>query len=127
MDVLTPEYIKMFISLQAANVKTMLGELVAHRTDVDEGIDITIQNDDARRNVAGGEFRWTVSRTGAVSASTKSGCIGIIVVHDEARGTHDLKPMYDGLCAGKGIEVGIGCEFLRERDIMGVPGEEEDE
>ena len=35
--------------------------------------------------------------------------------------------MYDGLCAGKGIEVGIGCEFLRERDIIRVPGEEEDE
>jgi hypothetical protein len=31
-----------------------------------------------------------------------------------------MKPMYDGLCAGKGIEVGIGCEFLGERDIMGV-------
>src|SRR6266852_1278733 len=127
MDVLTPEYIKMFIPLQAANVKTMLRELVAHCVDVDEGIDITIKNDDARRNIARGEIRWTISRAGAVSASTKNGCVGVIVVQDEARGAHDLKPMYDGFCAGKGIEVGIGCEFLRERDIMGVPGEEEDE
>ena len=127
MDVLAPEYIKMLIPLQAANVKTMLRELVAHSTDVNEGIDITIKNDDARRNVAGGEFRWTVSRAGAVFASTKSGCVGVIVVHDEARGAHDLKPMYDGLCAGKGIEVGIGREFLHERDIMGAPGEEEAE
>jgi len=127
MDVLTPEYIKMFIPLQAANVKTMLRKLVAHRTDVDEGIDITIKNDDARRDISGGKFRWTVSRAGAVFASTKSGCVGVIVVHNEARGAHDLKPMYDGLCAGKGIKVGIGCEFLRERDIIRVPGEEEDE
>ena len=127
MDVLTPEYIKVFIPLQAANFKTMLGELVAHRVDVDEGIDITIKNDDARRNVAGGEIRWTVSRAGAVFACTKSGCVGVIVVHDEARGAHDLKPMYDGLCAGKGIEVGIGRELLHERDIVVVPGEEKDE
>ncbi len=35
--------------------------------------------------------------------------------------------MYDGLCAGKGIEVGIGCKFLGERNIIGVPREEEDE
>ena len=46
----------------------------------------------------------------------------IIVVHEEARGAHDLKLMYDGLWAGKGVEVGVSCEFLRERDIMGVPG-----
>jgi hypothetical protein len=29
-----------------------------------------------------------------------------------------MKPMYDGPCAGKGIEVGIGCEFLRERGVL---------
>jgi hypothetical protein len=96
-------------------------------SDVDEGVDIAIQDDDARRNVASGELRWAVPRAGAAFAGTESGCVGVIVVHDEARGAHDLKPMYDGLCAGKGIEVGIGCEFLRERDITGVPGEEEDE
>ena len=63
----------------------MLGELVAHRTDIDEGIDsITIENDDVRRDIAGGELRWTVSRAGAVFAITKSGCVGVIVVHDEA-------------------------------------------
>jgi hypothetical protein len=97
MDVLTPEYIKMYMPLQAGNVKAMLGELVAHRTDIDEGVDITIQNDDARRNVAGGEFRWTVSRAGAVFASTKSGYVVITVVHDKAGGAHELKPMYDRL------------------------------
>jgi len=35
--------------------------------------------------------------------------------------------MYDGLCAGKGIEVGISRELLGEGDVIGVPREEEDE
>jgi hypothetical protein len=35
--------------------------------------------------------------------------------------------MYDGLCAGKGIEVGIGCEFLHPGDVVGVPREEKGE
>ena len=34
--------------------------------------------------------------------------------------------MYDGLCAGKGIEVGIRRELLSEGDVIGVPREEED-
>jgi hypothetical protein len=127
MDVPAPEYVKMFVPLQAANVKTMLGKFVAHGTDVDKRIDITIQDDDTRRNVAGGELGWAVPGAGAVSAGTKSGCVGIVIVHDEAPGAHDLKPMYDGLCTSKGIEVGISCEFLCERDIMVVPREEEDE
>jgi hypothetical protein len=25
----------------------------------------------------------------------KNGCVGVIVVHDETPGAHDLKPMYD--------------------------------
>ena len=127
MDVATPQYIKVFVPLQAANIKMVLGKLVAHRTDVDKRIDITIHDDDVRRNVAGGELSWAVTRAGAVSGGTKSGCVGVIVVHDKAPGAHDLKPMYDRFCAGKGIEVRISCEFLRERDIMGVPREEEDE
>src|SRR5258708_30274694 len=127
MDVLTPEYIKMFVPLQGANVKTVLGELVAHRTDIDKGVDITIQNDDARRNVTGGELSWAVPWPGAMFASAKSGRVELVVVHDKSRGAHNLKPMYDGLCAGKGIQVGIGCEFLRGCDVMRVPREEEDE
>ena len=127
MDVPTPEYIKMFVSPQAANVKTVLGKLVAHRTDVDKRIDITIQDDDARRNIAGGELSWAVPRAGAVFGGTEGGCVGLIVVHDEAAGAHDLKPMYDGLCASKGVEVGISREFLGEGDTTGVPREEEDE
>ena len=117
----------MFVPLQATNVKTVLGKLVAHRTDVDKRVDITVQEDDARRNVAGGKLSWAVTRTGAVFVGgTKGRCVGVIVVHDEAPGAHDLKPMHDGLCASKGIEVGISRDFLRERDLMGVPGEEED-
>jgi len=38
-----------------------------------------------------------------------------------------LKPMYNGLCAGEGIEVGISRELLGEGDVIGVPREEEDE
>lgn len=95
VDVTTPEYIKMFVPLQAANVKTVLGKLVAHRIDVDKRVDIAIQDDDARRNVAGGKLSWAVSRTGVAFGGMKNGCVGVIVVHDETPGAHDLKPMYD--------------------------------
>ena len=95
MDIPAPKYIKMFVPLQAANVKTVLGKLVAHCIDVDKRVDIAIQDDDARRNVAGGKFSWAVSRTGVAFGGTKNRCVGVIVVHDEAPGAHDLKPMYD--------------------------------
>ena len=127
MDVLAPKNIKMFVPLQAANVKMVLGKLIAHRINVDERIDVTIKEDDVRRDIASGELGWAVPRAGALIAGPKGGCIEVIVVHDEASGAHNLKPMYDGLCAGKGIEVGISRELLGKVDVIGVPREEEDE
>ena len=50
----------------------MLGELVAHRADVDKGINIAIQNDDACRDITGRDFCRTVSWTGAVFATKSS-------------------------------------------------------
>lgn len=127
VDVLTPKNIKMFVPLQAANIKVVLGKLIAHRIDVDERIDVTIKKDDVRRDIAGGELGWAVPRAGALIARTTTECVEVVVVHDEASGAHDLKPVYDGLCAGKGIEVGIRRELLGEGDVIGVPREEEDE
>jgi len=127
VDVLAPKNVEMFIPLQAANVKMVLGKLMAHRIDVDERIDVTIKEDDVRRDIASGELGWAVPRAGALIAGPKGECVEVVVVHDETSGAHDLKPMYDGLCAGKGIEVGVGRELLGEGDVIGVPREEEDE
>jgi hypothetical protein len=127
VDVLAPKNIKMFIPLQAANVKMVFGEFKAHRMDVDERIDVTIKDDDVRRNISSGELGWAVPRAGALIVGPKGECVEVIVVHDEASGAHDLKPMYDGLCAGKGIEVGVSRELLGEGDVIGVPREEEGE
>jgi len=127
VNVLAPKDVKMFIPLQAANVKMMLGKLMAHRVDVDERIDVTIQEDDIRRDVASGELGWAVPRAGALIAGPKDECVQVIIVHNEASGAHDLKPMYDGLCAGKRIEVCVSRELLGEGDVIGVPREEEDE
>ena len=127
MYVLTPEDIEVFISLQAADVKTVLGKFVAHRVDVDKRIGIAIEDYDARRDIASGELGWAVASRGALFVGPKGGRVDVIVVHEEASGAHNLKPMYDGLCASEGIEVGIGCEFLHRGDVMGVPREEKDE
>jgi len=45
----------MFVALQAANVKMVLGKLIAHRIDVDERIDVTIEDDDFRGDITSGE------------------------------------------------------------------------
>ena len=117
----------MFVPPQAANVKTVLGKLETHRIDVDQGIGIAIEDDNVRRDIASGEPGWAVPRAGTLVTGPKDGCVEVIVIHDEASRAHNLEPMYDRLCAGKGIEVGISCELLREGDVMGVPRKEEDE
>jgi hypothetical protein len=127
VDVLTPEDIKVLVPPQAADVKTVLGKLVAHRIDVNERIGIAIEDDDIRRDIASRELGWAVAGVGALFVGSKGGHVEVVVVHNEAAGAHDLEPVYDGLCAGKGIKVGIGCEFLHQGDIMGVPREEKDE
>lgn len=127
MDVLTPEDIEMFVSLQAADVKTMLRKLVAHCIDVYERIGVTIEDDDARRDIASRELGWAVAGVWALFIGPKHGHVEVIIVHEEGSGAHDLEPVYDGFCAGKGIEVGIGCKFLHHGDVVGVPGEEKDE
>jgi hypothetical protein len=127
MDVLTPEDVEVFVSLQAADVKMMLGKLVAHGIDVDQRIGIAIEYDDARRDIASRELGWAVAGVGALFVGPQHGHVEVIIVHEEGSGAHDLEPVYDGFCAGKGIEVGIGCKFLHHGDVMGVPGEEKDE
>ena len=75
VDVLTPKDVKMFVALQAANVKMVLGKLIAHRIDVDERIDVTIKDDDVRRDIASGELGWAVPRAGALVVGAKGGCV----------------------------------------------------
>jgi len=75
VDVLAPEDVKMFVPLQAANVKMVLGKLIAHRVDVDERIDVTIKDDDVRRDIASGELGWAVPRAGALVVGPKGGCV----------------------------------------------------
>jgi len=65
VDILAPEYIEMFVSPEAANVDAVLGKLFAHRIDVHKRIDVAIENDNVGCNVVGGEFGWTITRTGA--------------------------------------------------------------
>ena len=84
VDVLAPKNVKMFVPLQAANVKMVLGKFIAHRIDVDERIDVTIKEDDVRRDIAGGELGWAVPRAGALIARTTAECVEVVVVHDEA-------------------------------------------
>src|SRR6267142_3537180 len=127
MDVLTPEDIEVFVSLQAADVKTMLRKLVAHGIDVDERIRVAIEDDDARCDIASRELGWAVAGVGALFVGPKHGHVEVVVVHEEAPRAHDLEPVYDGFCTSKGIEVGIGCKLLHHGDVMGVPGEEKDE
>jgi hypothetical protein len=127
VNVLAPEYIEMLVSPEAANVEAVFGKLMAHRINVHKRIDVTIEKDNAGCNVAGGEFGWTITRTGAMFTGPERGSVHVVVVHDEPTGAHDLEPVYDGLCASKGIKMGIGREFLCGGDVMGVPGEQKAE
>jgi len=65
VNVLSPEYIEVFVSPEAANVEAVFGKLMTHCIDVHKRIDIAIENDDAGCNVAGGEFSWTIARARA--------------------------------------------------------------
>jgi len=46
-----------------------------HRVDVDERIDVTIKDDDVRRDIASGELGWAVPRAGALVVGPKGGCV----------------------------------------------------
>jgi hypothetical protein len=65
VNVLSPEYVEVFVSPKATNVEAVFGKLKTHRIDVHKRIDIAIEYDNAGCNVAGGEFGWTIARAGA--------------------------------------------------------------
>lgn len=53
------------------------------------------------------------------------GWLYVVVIHLEAFSADYLEPVDDAFGAGEGVEMGVGGEFLRGRDVESMPAEEE--
>lgn len=119
VDIARPEEVEVFV------VGDLSGdgrrrEFAEHGFDVDEGVAAAVDEHDRGLDVAGG----ILGHFGEARRVAKGqGCV--VVVHLEGFGPNDLEPMDHGLGGGERVQVRVGCEFLRHRDIFRFPVEEE--
>jgi len=96
-------------------------EFLEHNVDVHQTVAATPQKEDRGFDVFGWEF---VDFVVAVDCAKTQWRLNIIIIHLEGFVPDDLKPVNYTFCAGEGVKMGIGSEFLVGANIFSRPVEE---